>query len=200
LVDEDPNDLLPESFLLVNAGEVSTQGVEIEFITRPLDNWTITGGLSYTDGSIDDYPAGNCSAGQKFRGECPLGFQDLAGGQLPYTPEWKLNLSTDYRHALTSMPAELRLGADLRAQDDTLFEISQDQYTRQDAYAILDVRAGIAGTDSGYQVTAFVKNVLDKNYATLIFAQASELIPHGYIHSVPKYANRTLGIELRYDF
>ena len=200
LVDEDPNDLLPEAFLLVNAGEVSTRGVELEFIARPLDQWSITGGVSYTDGSIDDYPAGNCSAGQKFRGECPLGFQDLSGGQLPYTPEWKFNLSTDYRYPLDSLNMELNIGADLRAQDDVLFEISQDKYTRQDAYAVLDLRAGITGTESGYRVTAFVKNLLDESYATLIYAQAAELIPHGYIHSVPKYANRTLGVELRYDF
>jgi len=200
LVDEDPDDLLPESFLLVNAGGVSTQGVEIEFIARPTDNWRITGGVSYTDGTIDDYPAGNCSAGQKFRGECPLGFQDLSGGQLPYTPEWKFNLSTEYRYPLDSRPLELTIGADLRAQDDVLFEISQDEYTRQDAYAVLDLRAGITGTESGYRITAFVKNLLDENHASLIYAQAAELIPHGYIHSVPKYANRTLGAEIRYDF
>ena len=46
----------------------------------------------------------------------------------------------------------------------------------------------------------FVKNVFDEDYATLIFAHAQELIPHGYIHYVPKYAQRTAGVELSYRF
>jgi len=200
LLDEDPNDQLPGSFVLVNAGEVSTEGVEIEFLARPRDNWTLSGGYAYTDGTIDDYPAGNCSNGQKFRGECPDGSRDLSGGDLPYTPKWKLNLSTDYTVPLERVPAELVFGADLRAQDDVLYEISQDPYTREDSYTVVDARLALAGTERGYRLTGFVKNVFDENYATLIFAHGNEVMPHGYIHRVPKYANRTYGVELRYDF
>ena len=200
LIDEDPDDLLPESFLLTNAGEVSTQGVELEFIGQPRAQWTVSGGIAWTDGTIDKYPAGNCSAGQKFRGECPDGFQDLSGGQLPYTPDWKLNLATDYRIPLQDSALEVVLGGELRAQDNTLYEISQDPHTRQQDFTVVDVRASLAGTDRGWRATAFVKNLFDEDYATLIYAQSEVLIPHGYIHYVPKYANRTVGVELRYDF
>ena len=200
LIDEDPNDQLPGAFLLINAGEVSTQGVEIEFISQPIDNWSITGGLAYTDATIDEFPGGNCSQGQLFRGECPEGFQDLSGGQLPYTPQWKLNLSTDYTIEMERTPFDIILGANLRYQDDVLYEISQDEYTWQDAYTVVDVRATFAGQRYKYRLTAFVKNLLDQDYSSLIFAQAPQLIPHGYIHSVPKYAQRTLGMEIRYDF
>ncbi len=200
LFDPNPDDQLPGGFLLVNAGEVSTKGVELEFFARPGDNWTINGGIAYTDGTIEEYAMGNCSAGQEFRGECPMGYQDLSGGQLPYTPKWKLNLSTSYRLPLDNYPLEWVFGADLRAQDDVLYEISQDDYTRQDAYSIVDVRVSLAEIDGGFSVTAFAKNLFDEDYASLIFAQAQELIPHGYIHYVPKYANRTLGLAVQYDF
>jgi iron complex outermembrane receptor protein len=199
LLDPDTSDMLPGSLILVNAGEVSTEGVEIEFMARPLDNWSIGGGLAYTDGTIDDYPRGNCSNGQKFRGECPDDFQDLSGGQLPYTPEWKLTLDTEYRIALDA-PAEVVLGANLRTQDDVLYELAQDEFTWQDAYTVVDARLALAGTETGYRITAFVKNLFDEDYATLIFANANELQPHAYIHHVPKYADRTWGMELRYDF
>jgi len=199
-IDPDQTDQLPGSFILVNAGQVSTQGIEVEFLSRPLDDWTLNGGFAYTDGTIDDYPRGNCSNGQKFRGDCPDGFRDLSGGQLPYTPEWKLTLTSEYRHALRAAPMDLVYGADLRYQDDVLYEISQDRYSWQDAYTVVDARVALAGTERGYRVTAFVKNVFDKNYTTLIFAHANELLPHSYIHHVPKYANRTFGVELRYDF
>ena len=188
------------TIIVTNVGAVSTQGVEMEFIAQPMDNWTVTGGLVYTDAQIDEYPNGNCSGGQKARGECPNNFQDLAGGQLPYTPEWKLNLSTDYTIALQEMPFDVILGANVRSQDDVLYELSQDPYTEQDAYTIVDIRAVLAGKNHGYRVTAFVKNLMDTNYASLIYANSPALLPNGYIQLVPKYANRTAGIEVRYDF
>ena len=199
-VDDNPQDMIPGSFVLVNAGEISTEGVEIEFIAQPLDQWSVAGGVSYTDATIDDYPEGNCSDGQIFRGECPGGVQDLSGGTLPYTPEWKLTLRSDYTIALKDLPAEVILGADLRSQDDVLYGLSQDRYNWQDSYTVVNAHAALAGTERGYRVTAFVKNVFDEDYASLIYAQAPQLLPHAYIQRVPKYANRTFGVELRYDF
>lgn len=197
-VDDDVTDMIPGSFVLVNAGEVSTQGVEIEMLAQPTDNWTIRGGFAYTDGSIDDYRNGNCSGPQKFRGECPTGAQDLSGGDLPYTPQWKLTLSTDYRIEFDAFA--MTLGMDLRSQDDVLFELSQDPYTRQDAYTIVDARLALTDADNRYTLSAFVKNVFDEDYAALIYGQSEILIPNAYIHGVPKYAQRTAGIALRYDF
>jgi iron complex outermembrane recepter protein len=198
--DDDVTDQIPGDFILVNAGEVSTQGVEIEFMAAPMDDWTVTGGVAYTDATIDDYPLGNCGGGQKARGECPTGFQDLSGGTLPYTPEWKVNLSTDYTIRLEDMPFDLVLGTNVRWQDDVLYEMSQDKNAEQDAYTIVDIRATLAGTQEGYRVTAFVKNVFDTSYATLIFGHSEILLPNGYLQLVPKYANRMAGIEVRYDF
>jgi iron complex outermembrane receptor protein len=199
-IDDNPNDQRPGSPVLINAGEVSTKGVEIEFMALPMDNWAITGGIAYTDGTIDDYKEGNCSGGQIARGECPDGFLDLSGGRLPQTPKWKLNLSADYTIQLREAPFDIILGANLRSQDDVLYGLSQDKYTEQEAYTIVDLRAVLAGTQQGYRVTAFVKNALDKNYASLIFANSEVLQPNTYIQLVPKYANRTAGIEVRYDF
>ena len=51
-IDDTPNDLRPGSPVLINAGEVSTQGVEIEFLAQPMVDWSIAGGVAYTDGMI----------------------------------------------------------------------------------------------------------------------------------------------------
>lgn len=197
---EDPNVAGLGNFIVVNAGEVSTQGVEIEFMAAPMDDWTMTGGIAYTDATIDDYPGGNCNGPQKVRGECPLGFQDLSGGTLPYTPEWKANLATDYTIRLQEMPFDVVLGMNVRWQDKVIYELSQDKNSAQDAYTVVDIRATLAGQQEGYRVTAFVKNLFDENYASLIFGHSEVLIPNGYLQLVPKYANRIAGIEVRYDF
>ncbi|MFK7977377.1 MAG: hypothetical protein AB8C02_14675, partial [Halioglobus sp.] len=105
-----------------------------------------------------------------------------------------------YTIARPNDPFDIVIGANLRAQSDILYELSQDEFTRQDKYAIVDFSAGIKGTNHAYTLTAFIKNVFDQNYASLIFAQGPELVQNAYIHRVPKYANRTAGIELTFDF
>jgi iron complex outermembrane receptor protein len=160
----------------------------------------MTGGITYTDATIEDYPKGNCNGPQKQRGECPDGFQDLSGGTLPYTPEWKANLSTDYTVRLQDLPFDVVLGMNVRWQDQVIYEMSQDKNSEQDAYSVVDLRATLLGKSEGYRITAFVKNVFDENYATLIFGHSEVLIPNGYLQLVPKYANRMAGVEFRYDF
>ena len=40
---------------LTNAGEVSTEGFELDFLAKPLDNFTLSGGIAYTDAQVDKY-------------------------------------------------------------------------------------------------------------------------------------------------
>tara|TARA_R110001599_G_scaffold353826_1_gene599257 strand:+ start:28964 stop:31222 length:2259 start_codon:yes stop_codon:yes gene_type:complete len=200
LIDENPDDELPAEFLLQNAGDVSTRGVELDLIGRVNDNWNISGGLAYTDGRIDDFEAGNCSQGQIFRGECPGGSQDLSGGDLPYTPKWKLTFSTNYRQSLPGLPFDLLAVGNVRWQDDVLYQNSQDPNNIQKAYTIVDLSLAALEREGGYSLSVFVKNALDEDFSSLIFAHSDVLIPHGYMQFKSKYARRTAGIELRYDW
>ncbi len=199
-VDTNEMDRLPGSFILVNAGEVLTKGVEVEIIGQLTDNWNVSGGLAWTDATIENFPGGPCSAGELYRGECPAGFRDLSGGQLPTTPKWKLNLSTNYTWQLEQLPFNVVLGASVRAQDDVLYGISQDKYNEQESYTIVDASLMIAHREHGYRVTAFVKNLFDEDYASIIYANDEIVMANSYVQMVPKYAQQTLGVELRYDF
>lgn len=199
-IDTNDQDRLPGAFILVNAGEVSTQGVELEIIGQPTDSWTVFGGLAWTDATIEDFPGGPCSSGQIVRGECPDGFLDLSGGQVPTTPEWKLTLSTTYTWQPEQVPFNVILGGSVRAQDDVLYGISQDRYNVQDAYTVVDASLTVVGRERGYRITAFVKNLFDEDYASLIFANEEIVLPNSYVQLVPKYAQQTIGVELRYEF
>ena len=199
-VDDDLGGLLPAGIRLVNAAEVSTQGIEIDIISQPLDGWTLTAGFAWTDASIDDFPSAPCGAGQQFRGECPDGFQDLSGATLPTTPEYRLTLATSYLWELENLPFNMIFAGNLRAQDDVQYGIAQDPFTVQDAYTIVDISAAVAGKQTRYKVTGFIKNVFDEDFASIIFGNPAALTPHAYVQLVPKYARRTAGVELRYDF
>lgn len=193
----DPNDD-PGNFVLINAGEVSTQGVEMDFLALVTENLRVSGGAAWIDASIDDYPGGPCSGGQEFRGECPdSGLQDLSGGDLPFSPDWKLNLSASYTFYLDS-GFDVEVIGFVRAQDDVQYSITQDDSTIQDSYAVFDTSVVLSDHDERWRATAFVKNITDEFYASAIFSNNAALLPNGYNHRYDRNSGRTYGLELRY--
>lgn len=191
----------PGSFILINAGEVSTQGVELDFLAQVTENLRLTGGVAYIDASIDDYPAGQCSGGQVLREEngCSRtnSLQDLSGGDLPFSPEWKGNLAASYTVPLDGS-FDLILKSMVRAQDEVQYTLSQDVNTIEDGYAIFDASVVLQDHSDRWTATVFVKNIADKFYASSIQANNLNILPNGYNHRYGKDAGRTFGLELRY--
>jgi iron complex outermembrane receptor protein len=192
----DPEDN-PGSFTLVNAGKVETQGVEIDFTAMPMENLRLFGGLAYIDATIDDYEGGPCSFGQQFRGECPDGTQDLSGGDMPFSPDWKGSLTAQYTIELATS-FDVQLQSSVRFQDDVLFSLSQDENTEYDGYEIVDASVALIDKDNKWHATVYVKNVFDNFYVTGIGSTLDLFIPNGYLQQVPRYAERTAGMEVRY--
>ena len=91
----DPDDD-PGSFQLINASKVESEGIELDFTALITANLRLSGGIAFVDASIVDYKEGPCSFGQQFRGECPNGVQDLSGGDMPFSPDWKGSLTAQY--------------------------------------------------------------------------------------------------------
>ena len=195
------------SFILSNVGEVETKGLEIDFTARPVENLTLFGGVAFIDAEIVKFKDGPCSFGQTFRGvgyegqtscaERPA-IQDLDGGDLPESPDWKFTLAANYLIPLQSMPFDMALKGNYRYQDDIQFLIEQDEYTTEDAYGILDLSIALEDKSEHYTVTAFVRNVTDQWYVDGIGSFVDTFTPNGYGHNVPRYAERTFGVEGRY--
>lgn len=188
------------AFVVQNVGEVSSQGLEVDFRALLTENLALNGGFAIIDATIDDFPGGTCSFGQQDRGECPLGYQDLSHQDLPQSPDWKLNVALDYTIDLPSQDFDLVARAAYRAQDDVQFDISQDRNTIQNSYGLLDLAMTMADKQDRYSATLFLKNALDKNYVTSINSLPSALIPGGYIQFLPKTHERTFGISVSYHF
>jgi iron complex outermembrane receptor protein len=192
----DPEDD-PGGFFLINAGEVQTQGLEIDLLYQVTENLRLSGGLALVDATIEDYPQGNCSDGQKFRGECPLGLQDLSGGDLPFSPDWKANLTAAYTWRRNSL-FDLVFTGTVKARDEVQYGLHQDEYTIGDSLTLLDVAARFQSHSDTWNATLFVKNVTDEFYSSGIGSLPSVFLPNGYIHRYPKQAERTYGLEMRY--
>ncbi len=193
----DPNDD-PGSFLLINAGEVSTTGLELDFMAQLSENLRVTGGAAWIDAKIEDYPGGPCSGGQQFRGECPeAGLQDLSGGQLPFSPDWKVNLAATYTFFLDGN-FDIDVIGSVRAQDDVQYSLTQDSETIGDGYSIYDLSLALNAKDSTWRATVFVKNLTDEFYPSIIAPNNENILPNGYTHRYSKESERQFGLQFAY--
>lgn len=183
-------------FTLQNAAEVVTQGLEVEFLAQPVDDLTLGGGLSLIDSEFEKYPNGPCNGIQTARGDC-AGLQDLAGRDLAFSPDWRFNIHGSYRLPLDAIPFDTTVAAFYRAQDDILFEPSQDPNTIQDSYGVLDLSLTLSDKEDRFSVSGFVKNVFDEPYANMIFGQATAICQGCYVQLISKEAQRLFGVELR---
>ncbi len=192
----DPEDD-PGSFQLVNAGKVESEGIEIDFTALLLPNLRVFGGIAYVDASIKDYKGGPCTFGQQFRGECPDSVQDLSGGDMPHSPDWKGSLTAQYTLELDTS-FDVQLQSSIRFQDDVLYTLAQDEFTVQDGYEIVDASVRLMDKNDHWDATFYVKNVFDKFYVSGIGSTLDLFIPNGYLQQVPRYSERTAGLEMRY--
>jgi len=187
-------------YLLTNAGNVSTQGVELEFTALLSENLTLFGGVSMIDAAIDDFEGGPCSSGQTARGECPQGLQDLSGKDLPSSPDWKVNVNASYQVPLETMPFDLVAKLAYQGQGEAVMDITQDEHTVQGTYNTFDLALSLKGKQGNWDVTAFVKNLTDKHYASSIVSQPNIFSVEGYSQGFSKNSRRTAGAELKYRF
>ncbi|WP_088278882.1 TonB-dependent receptor [Ideonella sp. A 288] len=168
---------------LINAGDVSTKGIEVDFTARPMAGLTVSGAVANTKARIDHF-------------RCPVNAPtscNLDGYPLPYAPDWKAALQTTYRMSVGSGLA-LDLGADYSWQSKVQYDIGQFADTIQPAYGILNASIALSDPIKGWRAALLVKNVTDKSYASLLLRAA------GMTRAVPRDDQRYVGVNLRYDF
>jgi iron complex outermembrane recepter protein len=142
---------------LTNAGEISTRGVELDFLFRPTSNLRFSGGIALTDAQIEEFkdPATGLRSSAR-RGE-----------PLPYAPKVKGNLALDYRHDLASLPFDLAYSLQYSYIDEQRSSIPAnilagfDTRTFQPAYTNIDASVTFNSKDSRYSLTVFGKNLTD---------------------------------------
>lgn len=148
-----------------NVPSTDINGVELEFSWHASDRVQISGGLGYLDAEIselDTRPDG--------------------------VPEWTVNLAFDYRQPLAD-GRELFARADWRHQGDFLINDGGFLFDI-DPVDLVNVRIGLE--DDSWSASAYVRNVLDEQYA-------SDPGFLGYFvrsYSLP----RSVGAEVRYRF
>jgi iron complex outermembrane recepter protein len=134
-----------------NLGKASVKGGELELQLLPIDQLTLYSSLSYTDAKLNSTTPGT---------------PGVAGDPLLDVPLWTAAVSAEYRQPINeNINGFVRLEG---SYQDKIYRdfVPTDFFRTVPAYQLANLRFGGRQTDSKWEVTAYVTNLLNK------FAQA----------------------------
>lgn len=142
---------------LSNAAASTLYGLEMEATWRPVDSLVVQLGAGYTHSEFDQF-------------DTPLG-QDLSGRTLPSAPETNVNAMATY-----TIPSALGAWAfevDGKYQSKQYFSVNNDPILSQGAYTLANAHVSWTSSNEHTSVTAWVRNLADKDYLVGAFDLAS---------------------------
>jgi iron complex outermembrane receptor protein len=174
---------------LTNAGDISTRGVEVDFLIRPADNFSVTGGVAFTDAQIDRFrvPPGSPPTADTRKGE-----------QLPFAPKFKGNVGLSWTAVTDSLPFNIVPAASLNFVSDQVSDLQNAQPARRqltiDGYFTIDASVALVDKDDRWRLTFIGRNLTDENFA-VVQAPGG---PGGTIrYIVGRDSERYFGVALR---
>ncbi|WP_340317740.1 TonB-dependent receptor [Rhizorhabdus argentea] len=161
-------------FMTLNAGELKSRGVEVEFTALPFPGLTISGGTTYNDAQYRNLPGVPCYYGQPTgasgRNVCmPNGTTDVSGNQLANAPRWTTSITTRYEQPVSADWVGFVQG-DIYHRSSFYFTQTKDPQTKIKSNAIVGLSAGVKTADDRLSLTAFVRNLFDKRVRSYILA------------------------------
>ena len=177
-----------------NAGDVSTRGGEVDLLFQPVRDLSISGGAAYTDAHVNQFRVPVVAAGAPAPAVVP------SGTLLGFAPKFKGNLGLDYRYR-TGGAVDFFGGVQGSYQSKELALFAADPIQRQfgtiKGYGLVNLSAGLVGSDDRFRLTAQVRNLFDQSFAAAITNGG----PGGsYRYQIPRDADRYYGVTGRVSF
>lgn len=169
---------------LINAGDVSTKGVEIEAIANVTSKLTLNADYAYVKAKIDDF-------------KCPVGAAascDVNGQPLPYAPKHKISVQARYE-AYDSANYRVNVTGNYTYQSSQQNSIGQTPDTIAPGYGIVNGIVSVVDKNSGWEGRVLVRNLFDKFYRST-YAQGNG----GLTGGLPRDYKRYFGVTVRKDF
>lgn len=169
---------------LINAGDVSTKGAEVDFAAKLSKEFTVSGAAARIKARIDKF---NCPVGAS--ASC-----NVDGKPLPFSPDSRINVRANYKTPIGS-GLTLDVGGDYNWQSKVLFDITQAPDTYQSAYGIFNATVAVSDAGKGWRVAILGKNLANKSYAAALATGGAFIV-----RAVPRDDRRYFGINARLDF
>ncbi len=170
---------------LTNAGNVSTQGIEVDLALQATEQLKLIAGIARTVATIDEF-------------FCPTGEQctDRSGLDVPFSPDLKYMISLNYFTELEEMnitwDASYVYTDEQKATLPTNTGVFNPEVVLPD-YAILNASIKFSFDDDNFHITLIGKNLTDESYYTSYSGD-------GFRYQVPRDADRYFGLQLRKQF
>jgi iron complex outermembrane recepter protein len=172
-----PNPFVPGQFYISNVGAARSSGFEAEVTARPVAMLDVFGSFGYTRARFSD---GTESMGV-----------DVSDHKLPFTPDYTAMVGAQFSRSLTSA-----INAFLRGEVVLSGEFQYDEANSrsQDAYSLVNVRAGARGKWLFGEV--FIRNAFQTRYVPI--AIPYQFAQSGFIGEMGR--PRTFGVSVGATF
>ncbi|WOJ95140.1 TonB-dependent receptor [Congregibacter variabilis] len=156
-------------FVVVNAAEVLSQGLEFDIQWAATDKLVISAAGSFLDSIFDEWGTAPCWAAQQvdpshpeFTPGCNNGFRDASGDNTQFAPELAFNLNFDYSQPIGSN-FELRALLNVNYSDEFATVGDLDPLIGfQDAFTTVDMRVSFGEIGGKWDVAFLGKNLTDE--------------------------------------
>jgi iron complex outermembrane recepter protein len=193
-------------FVVGNAAEATSQGVELDGRWAITDRLLLSGNLGYINFEFDKYRTAGCTGRQIYDmaqaglgqtgADCSaLGINDLSGRTNQDVPEWTFSLAAQY-----TQPAgenyNVRFLVDMNFSDEYYATPDLDENTVQASFTKYNASIIFAPVDDKWDLSLIARNLTDEK--TFSYANDVPLFPDS--HFVGVEPGRTLALRGRYRF
>ncbi|MEM1379004.1 MAG: TonB-dependent receptor [Pseudomonadota bacterium] len=178
---------------LTNAGDVTTEGVEIDASWSPTDKLTLTAAVAWNDAVIDEF---NCPI-DPTTGNPPASCSDRSGLDLLFSPDFNYTLTGNFEQPLNNNTSFIANAVYSRIDDQVSLLPNNDGTENPvgflPGYDLLDINIGVSFNDGQYTLSLLGRNLLDETFATTFSGD-------GFRYQIPRDADRRLGIQFTGNF
>ena len=161
------------SFNLQNAGEVDTNGVEVELLWRPpIEDFEVQAFYAHNEGDYKSFIEGTCRDATVFHtltpdpgsgGDPTANICDRTGDPIPYNPEDRffVALTKDFQ---VGSNTSMFVRAEYTYYSEQFTDGDLDPLTLQDDVSIVNLRVGFNFDDWNSNLTLWGRNITDELY------------------------------------
>jgi iron complex outermembrane receptor protein len=177
---------------LTNAGDISTEGIEVEFMWQPTDSLSFGGGVTSLTAEIDRF---NCPV-DPTTGQPPANCSTRSGLAVPFAPDLKYSVYGSW--VLPMSWADFFVNGSMVYTDEQQSNLPGNDGTFNPAallpdYTLFNLNAGLSFADDALRITLIGRNLGDESYVTTFSGD-------GFRYQLPRDADRFWGISLRANF
>ncbi len=133
-----------------NAGDITTEGVDVDFVYRPVENFTINGGYAFNVAEVGSFVT-NPVTGQT---------SAEAGTVLPFAPEQKYSLGFTWDIPTTAL--NFQLFGNISYTDEQFSNLGERQSEMLPEYTVGNIGLSATTKDDRLKVSLLVQNVGDE--------------------------------------